>query len=113
MDYEVFILSRIHEEYHRTGDAKGSVLTGISSSARVITAAALIMISVFGAFALGDSPFIKMFGLGLDTAVFLDATAVRMVLVPAGMTLFGATPWQFHHWLHPLLPHPSSPGESD
>src|SRR3546814_4346954 len=98
MDYEVFILSRIHEEYHRTGDAKGSVLTGISSSARVITAAALIMISVFGAFALGDSPFIKMFGLGLATAVFLDATVVRMVIVPAVMTLFGDKAWQLPRW---------------
>jgi RND superfamily putative drug exporter len=104
MDYEVFILSRIHEEYHRTGDAKGSVLTGLSSSARVITAAALIMISVFGAFALGDSPTIKMFGLGLATAVLLDATVVRMVIVPAVMTLFGERAWQLPAWLDRILP---------
>ena len=104
MDYEVFILSRIHEEYHRTGDARGSVLTGLSSSARVITAAALIMISVFGAFALGDSPVIKMFGVGLAVAVFLDATIVRMVIVPAVMTLFGDRAWKLPGWLDRVLP---------
>lgn len=104
MDYEVFILSRIHEEYHRTGDASGSVITGLASSARVITAAALIMISVFGAFALGDSPFIKMFGLGLATAVFLDATVVRMLIVPAVMTLFGDKAWKLPRFLDRIIP---------
>ncbi|MEO6628044.1 MAG: MMPL family transporter [Aquihabitans sp.] len=104
MDYEVFILSRIHEEYHRTGDAKKSVIIGLSASARVITAAALIMISVFGAFALGDSPIIKMFGVGLATAVFLDATVVRMVIVPAVMTLFGDRAWSLPRWLDRILP---------
>jgi RND superfamily putative drug exporter len=111
MDYEVFILSRIHEEYHRTGDARGSVLTGISSSARVITAAALIMISVFAAFALGDSPIIKMFGLGLATAVLLDATVVRMVIVPAVMTLFGDHAWRLPRWLDRVLPNLDVEGE--
>lgn len=104
MDYEVFILSRIHEEYHRTGDPKASVITGLSASARVITAAALIMISVFGAFALGDSPFIKMFGIGLATAVFLDATVVRMVIVPAVMTLFGEKAWRLPRIVDRILP---------
>ncbi len=104
MDYEVFILSRIHEEYHRTGDARASVIVGLSSSARVITAAALIMISVFGAFALGTSPFIKMFGVGLATAVFLDATVVRMLIVPAVMTLFGERAWRLPAWLDKLIP---------
>ena len=104
MDYEVFILSRIHEEYHRTGDARGSVLTGLTSSARVITAAAAIMIAVFGAFALGDSPVIKMFGIGLATAVFLDATLVRMVIVPAVMTLVGDRAWHLPRWLDRILP---------
>lgn len=104
MDYEVFILSRIHEEYHRTGDASGSVVTGLSSSARVITAAALIMISVFGAFALGDSPFIKMFGLGLATAVFLDATVVRMLIVPSVMALFGDRAWKLPKVLDRIIP---------
>ncbi|MEO6988183.1 MAG: MMPL family transporter [Aquihabitans sp.] len=104
MDYEVFILSRIHEEYHRTKNAKRSVLVGLATSARVITAAALIMISVFAAFALGDSPIIKMFGIGLATAVFLDATVVRMVIVPAVMTLFGDKAWTLPGWLDKILP---------
>jgi RND superfamily putative drug exporter len=104
MDYEVFLLSRIHEEYHRTGTATESVVTGLSSSARVISAAALIMISVFGAFALGDSPFIKMFGLGLAVAVFLDATIVRMLIVPAVMALFGERAWKLPPFLDRILP---------
>ncbi|HEX5365540.1 MAG TPA: MMPL family transporter [Acidimicrobiales bacterium] len=111
MDYEVFILTRIHEEYHRTRDAAGSVLTGISASARVITAAALIMISVFAAFTLGDSPIIKMFGVGLAAAVFLDATVVRMVLVPAVMTLFGDRAWRLPRWLDRILPDLDVEGE--
>ena len=111
MDYEVFILTRIHEEYHRTGDAKGAVLTGLSASARVITAAALIMISVFAAFALGDSPVIKMFGIGLATAVFLDATIVRMVIVPAVMTIFGERAWQLPAWLDRIIPDLDIEGE--
>jgi len=104
MDYEVFILSRIHEEYHRTGKARSSVVVGLSLSARVITAAALIMISVFGAFALGDSTIIKMFGVGLATAVFLDATVVRMLIVPAVMTLFGDRAWRLPRPLERILP---------
>lgn len=100
----MLILSRIHAEYHRTGDAKNSILVGLSSSARVIIAAALIMISVFGAFALGDFPTIEMFGIGLATAVFLDATIVRIVIVPAVMTLFGDTAWRLPRWLDRLLP---------
>jgi RND superfamily putative drug exporter len=111
MDYEVFILSRIHEEYHRSGEARRSVLVGLTSSARVITAAALIMISVFAAFALGDSPAIKMFGIGLATAVFLDATVVRMVIVPAVMTLFGDRAWQLPRWLDRILPNLDVEGE--
>jgi RND superfamily putative drug exporter len=112
MDYEVFILTRIHEEYHRTGEPTGAVLTGLAASARVITAAAAIMISVFGAFALGDSPFIKMFGIGLATAVFLDATVVRMVIVPAAMTLFGERAWQLPAWLDRILPDLDVEGEN-
>lgn len=104
MDYEVFILSRIHEEYHRTGKARSSVIVGLSLSARVITAAALIMISVFGAFALGDSTIIKMFGVGLATAVFLDATVVRMLIVPAVMTLLGDRAWHLPRALDRVLP---------
>jgi RND superfamily putative drug exporter len=111
MDYEVFILSRIREEYSRTGDARGSVLTGLTSSARVITAAALIMISVFAAFVLGDEPVIKMFGIGLSVAVLLDATVVRMVLVPAVMTLLDRAAWWLPRWLDRALPNLDVEGE--
>ena len=92
MDYEVFLLSRVREEYVTTGDShkRGR---GLSSTARVITSAALIMISVFGAFVLGDDPIGKMFGLGLAVAVLIDATLVRMVLVPATMSLLGKANW--------------------
>ncbi len=111
MDYEVFILSRIREEYSRTGQARQSVLTGISASARVITAAALIMVSVFGAFVLGDDPTIKMFGIGLSVAVLLDATVVRMVIVPAVMTLFDKAAWWLPTWLDRILPNLDVEGE--
>jgi len=111
MDYEVFILTRIREEYAHTRDARTSVLVGLTSSARVITAAALIMISVFAAFILGDNAIIKMFGLGLATAVFLDATVVRMVIVPAVMTLFGDRAWRLPRWLDRLLPNLDVEGE--
>ena len=87
MDYEVFLLSRVREEYVATGDNHEAVVRGLSSTARVITSAALIMISVFGAFVLSDDPNGKLFGVGLAVAVLLDATLVRMVLVPATMSL--------------------------
>jgi len=93
MDYEVFLLSRVKEEYDRTGDPKGSVADGLAATARVITAAAAIMIVVFAGFVLEDNRIIKMFGLGLASAVFLDATFVRMLLVPATMELLGARNW--------------------
>jgi putative drug exporter of the RND superfamily len=105
MDYEVFILTRIREEYVHGREPRAAVLTGLSASARVITAAALIMISVFASFILGDNPVIKMFGLGLSVAVFLDATVVRMLIVPAAMTLFGRSAWWLPQWLDRLLPH--------
>jgi putative drug exporter of the RND superfamily len=104
MDYELFILSRVREEYVHTGDPHGAVLTGLTASARVITAAALIMVSVFGAFVLGDDPTIKMFGVGLSVAVLLDATIVRMVIVPAVLSLFGEKAWWLPGWLDRLLP---------
>jgi len=81
------------------------VVGGLSSTARVITSAALIMISVFGAFVLGDDPVGKMFGVGLAVAVFLDATLVRLVLVPATMSLVGRANWWLPTWLDRLLPH--------
>ncbi|MBI5089592.1 MAG: MMPL family transporter [Actinobacteria bacterium] len=105
MDYEVFLLSRIREEYVATGDSHTSVVTGLSSTARVITSAALIMISVFGSFVLGDDPTGKLFGIGLGAAVFLDATLVRMVLVPASMSLLGRANWWLPTWLDRILPH--------
>jgi RND superfamily putative drug exporter len=105
MDYEVFLLSRVREDYVKTGDSHRSVVTGLSSTARVITSAALIMMSVFGAFVLGDDPTGKLFGLGLAVAVFLDATLVRMVLVPAAMSLVGRANWWLPGWLDRILPH--------
>jgi RND superfamily putative drug exporter len=105
MDYEVFLLSRVREQYVSTGDSQRSVVDGLSSTARVITSAALIMISVFGAFILSDDPIVKMFGVGLSVAVFLDATLVRMVLVPATMSLLGGANWWLPKWLDRILPH--------
>jgi RND superfamily putative drug exporter len=105
MDYEVFLLSRVREEYVQHGDNDAAVVEGIAATARVITSAALIMISVFGAFVLGDDPVVKMFGLGLATAVLIDATVVRIVLVPATMRLLGERNWWLPGWLDRLLPH--------
>ena len=105
MDYEVFLLSRIREEYVATGDSHTSVVTGLSGTARVITSAALIMMSVFGSFVLGDDPTGKLFGIGLAAAVLIDATLVRMVLVPATMSLLGRANWWLPTWLDRILPH--------
>ena len=85
--------------------ATQSVVTGLSGTARVITSAALIMISVFGSFVLGDDPIGKLFGVGLAAAVFLDATLVRMVLVPATMSLLGRANWWLPTWMERILPH--------
>jgi RND superfamily putative drug exporter len=111
MDYEVFLMSRVHEEYLRTGDNTRSVATGISHTARVITAAAVIMVSVFGSFAFGEDPTVKMFGVGLATAIFLDATLIRMVLVPSTMQLLGDRNWWLPGWLERHLPHLDLEGE--
>lgn len=104
MDYEVFLLSRIREEYVATGDNAHAVVHGIASTARLITSAALIMVSVFLGFVVSDDPFTKMFGLGLATAIAIDATIIRMVLVPALMTLLGDANWWLPGWLDRLLP---------
>jgi RND superfamily putative drug exporter len=104
MDYEVFLLSRVREEYLATGDNTASVIRGIATTGRVITSAALIMISVFLSFVLSDDPSTKMFGLGLATAVFVDATIVRLVLVPAAMKLMRNANWWLPTWLARLLP---------
>jgi putative drug exporter of the RND superfamily len=104
MDYEVFLLSRVREEYGRTGDASTSVADGLAATARVITAAAAIMVVVFASFMLEDVRDIKVFGLGLAVAVLLDATLVRMALVPATMELLGDRNWWLPRWLDRLLP---------
>lgn len=112
MDYEVFLLSRVREEYLKTGDNDRAVISGIASTARVITSAALIMIAVFGGFVLGDDPTIKMMGLGLATAIFVDATIVRIVLVPATMKLMGDRNWWMPGWLDRILPTVDIEGET-
>ena len=104
MDYEVFLLSRVKEEYDRTGDAVNSVADGLASTARVITAAAAIMVVVFGSFMLEDSRIVQLFGLGLSMAILLDASLVRMLLVPATMELLGERNWWFPRWLDRLVP---------
>ena len=106
MDYEVFLLSRIREEWRRTGDNSSAVADGLAKTARVITAAAAIMICVFGSFVIGDPLHVlKVFGLGLAAAIFIDATLVRMVLVPAIMELLGRANWWMPAWLDRIVPH--------
>jgi RND superfamily putative drug exporter len=104
MDYEVFLLSRIKEEYDRTGDNARAVADGLAKSARVITAGAAVMVTVFFSFVLGESVLTKMFGLGLGVAILVDATIVRMVLVPATMELLGDRNWWLPGWLDRVLP---------
>ena len=105
MDYEVFLLSRMKEEFDRTGDNASAVADGLAVTARVITAAALIMVCVFSAFVLGVDRQLKLFGLGMAVAVLVDATVVRMVLVPATMELLGDRNWWIPKWLDRVLPH--------
>ena len=104
MDYEVFLLSRIREEYLRHGDNTRAVSDGLAHTGRVITAAAAIMIAVFSSFALADDVIIKLMGIGLATAILIDATIVRMVLVPAIMQLLGRANWWLPGWMERLLP---------
>ncbi len=111
MDYEVFLLSRVKEEFDRTGDPKRSVADGLAATATVITAAAAIMVVVFGAFLLEDNRTVQLFGTGLALAVFLDATLVRMLLVPATMELLGSRNWWIPRWLDRLLPHLNIEGD--
>jgi len=112
MDYEVFILSRVREEYNHSGDNTESVVKGLTATARVITSAALIMISVFISFVFGGEPVMKMMGVGLSTAVFVDATIIRMVLVPASMRLMGDANWWLPRWLDRRMPNLDIEGES-
>ncbi|WP_307792487.1 MMPL family transporter [Streptomyces verrucosisporus] len=104
MDYEVFLLSRIREEHEISGDDTESVARGIAATGRVITSAALIMTVVFLSFVANPSPLVKMMGLGLATAIVLDATVVRMVLVPAAMALMGRATWWLPRRLDRRLP---------
>ena len=105
MDYEVFLLSRIREDYVRTGDAVGSVARGLAATSSVITTAAAVMVMVFLGFAAEAGVFFKMMGLGMAVAIALDATLVRMVLVPATMALLGHRNWWIPAWLDRVLPH--------
>jgi RND superfamily putative drug exporter len=113
MDYEVFLLSRVREEWHRTGDSRTSVADGLAATAKVITAAAAIMVVVFGSFLLEPDRVLKMMGVGLATAILLDATIVRMVLVPATMELLGDKNWWLPRWLDRLLPNIDVEGHTD
>ncbi len=104
MDYEVFLLGRIREDYDVTGDARGSVVRGLAATGRVISCAAAIMVAVFIGFAGESDPVVKQLGLGMGVAVALDATVVRMVLVPATMSLLGDLNWWMPRWLDRALP---------
>ncbi len=104
MDYEVFLLSRVHESWVGTNDAHRSVAIGIGSTARVITTAAAVMVVVFLSFVLNDQLAVKMLAIGMAVAVFIDASIVRMILVPAIMALLGAKAWWMPRWLEPVLP---------
>jgi RND superfamily putative drug exporter len=104
MDYEVFLISRIREEYAKDEDTRRAVADGLAKTARVITAAAAIMVVVFLSFVTSQEVFLKLFGIGLAAAIFLDATVVRMVLVPAVMQLLGPRNWWIPDWLERVLP---------
>jgi putative drug exporter of the RND superfamily len=106
MDYEVFLLTRVQEEWHTSGDSSAAVADGIASTGRVITAAAAIMVCVFGSFVIGDPlRILDVFGLGLAVAILVDATLVRMILVPSIMQLLGKANWWFPRWLDRAVPH--------
>jgi RND superfamily putative drug exporter len=105
MDYEVFLLSRIKEEYDRTGDNATAVADGLARTARLITAAGAIMIFVFGGFVLSADRALQLFGVGLAVAVLIDVTIVRLLLVPATMELLGDRNWWLPRWLDRRLPH--------
>jgi RND superfamily putative drug exporter len=104
MDYEVFLLSRIREDWLDTGDAHGSVVRGLSATGRVISAAAAIMVAVFLGFASEVDAVVKQLGVGMAVAIALDSTLVRMVLVPATMTMLGRWNWWMPAWLDRVLP---------
>jgi len=120
MDYEVFLISRIHEEWLTADDNRTAVRKGLAATGKTITAAALIMILVFGSFILGGERVIKEFGLGLAAGIAIDAVLIRMAIVPSVMFLFGRANWWFPAWLDRILPHlgvdpemPSSAGQPE
>jgi RND superfamily putative drug exporter len=104
MDYEVFLLSSIRESFLRTGDSRASVVDGLASTARIITSAALIMVAVFLGFAFDPSVVIKMIGVGMSAAIAIDATLIRLIVVPAAMALLGRWNWYLPSWLDRVLP---------
>jgi RND superfamily putative drug exporter len=104
MDYEVFLVSRIHEEWQQRGDASAAVREGLANTGRVITAAAAVMVAVFASFAAGDDRVLKLFGISMATAVFLDAVVIRSILMPAVLELFGRWTWTFPSWFDRRLP---------
>jgi RND superfamily putative drug exporter len=113
MDYEVFLVSRIHEEWTRRRDASNAVVSGVSSSGRVITAAAAIMVCVFLSFVAGDDRVLKLFGISLAAGVFIDAFVVRSLLLPAVLQLLGGRTWALPGWLDRRLPHLAIDAEPD
>jgi len=113
MDYQVFLVSRMHEEWLHTRDNRRSITVGQGETGGIITAAAIIMIAVFGGFILGDARVIKLFGIGLASAVFLDAFVVRTILVPSLMHLLGERNWYFPRWLDRITPQVSIEAEHD
>jgi len=113
MDYEVFLLSRVHEAWLATRDAHRAVAIGIGATARVITTAALIMIVVFASFVLNPDPTVKMLAIGMAFAVLIDASLVRMCLVPSIMSLLGSHAWWMPHWMEPVVPQLHLEGSPD
>ena len=111
MDYEVFLMTHIREEWLHSRDNRHAVIQGVATTGRVITSAALIMVSVFFAFIINGDPTVKQFGVGMGVAVAVDATLVRCLLVPAVMVLLGRSNWWFPGWLDKLLPNFSIEGE--
>jgi len=104
MDYEVFLMSRMHEKWRESHDAPAAIRDGMVTTGRIVTAAAAIMVVVFASFLLDPSRMLKQFGLGLAVAVFLDALIIRCLIVPAVMQLFGTRAWWLPAWLDRWLP---------
>jgi RND superfamily putative drug exporter len=111
MDYEVFLVSRVHEEWTAGSDASTAVGEGLVRTGRVITAAAAVMVAVFGAFAISGERVLAMFGLAMASAVFLDAIVIRMALLPAVLQLLGRTTWALPRFLERRLPRVALEGE--